>query len=487
MTGKREEGYLTVYTALSFTALLAVFCVLLEGIRLNTVQLEAELITDIAGDSILAEYHREMLEQYDMFWVDTSYGGEKPAMEETEEHLKSYLIRNCQPLESLLDYYLYRDLLGLQVKDALIEKAALATDGGGKVFRMRAVEAVKDEIGLHYLEQIAGWLETVQSYNLDGRNMEQEMQAAGAELEALDGQRKKVGESWVTVAIENPLQALELEQQKGILHLVLEDPDRVSPVIVNTDSLISARRARGELNDGNWETFEEETIWDRLLWQEYLLRHCGYYGAEKQDGVLQYQLEYLIAGNAGDVENLRSIAWRICAMRWAADAVYLFSDTVKCAQAETAATALMTILLIPEAAPVAKVLLLLAWSYAEAVYDTARLLAGDGVELLKTDENWHYDVEQLLNGILEGILDKIVPTEEEPEGLMYEDYLRIFLALTPLEEQTFRMMDIVEMDIRATPGNSSFRMDGCIDRMQLAVVLEGAYGYPVTVRVKKQY
>ena len=483
----REGAYLTVYTALSVTALLALFCVLLAGVRLNTVQMEAELITDIAGDSLLAEYHRKMLEHFGLFWMDTSYGTEQPSIETTEAHLKGYLEKNCQPLEQIADYYLYRDLLGLQVREAVIEKAALATDQGGRVFRRRAVEAVKEEIGLSYLEQIAGWLETVQDYGLAERDMEQELREADAELEALDGQKKKVGNNWITVSIDNPLKALELEQQKGILHLVLEDAASVSPVMISTESLASARRARGELNEGNWESLEEETLWDRLLWQEYLLRVCGYYGAEPEEGLLQYQAEYLIAGKNSDVENLKSVVRRICAIRWAAAAAYLFTDTEKCAQAETAATALMTLLTIPEAAPVAKVLLLLGWSYAEAVYDTGCLLNGENVELLKTAGNWHYDAEQLLNGILNGILDRIMPGEEETEGLCYADYLRILLALTPLEEQTFRMMDVMEMDIRCTPGNQNFRLDGCVDRLQLAVTLESAHGYCVTIRKVKQY
>ena len=112
---------------------------------------------------------------------------------------------------------------------------------------------------------------------------------------------------------------------------------------------------------------------------------------------------------------------------------------------------------------------------------------GDCVELLKTTDNWHYDVEQLLNGFLNGILDRIMPGEDEPEGLCYADYLRILVMLTPLEEQTFRMMDVMEMDIRCTRGNQDFRLDGCVDRLQLAVTLESAHGYCTTIRKLKQY
>ena len=85
-----------------------------------------------------------------------------------------------------------------------------------------------------------------------------------------------------------------------------------------------------------------------------------------------------------------------------------------------------------------------------------------------------------------GEADKEAADKEEA-GLSYEDYLRIFLALSSLEEQTFRMMDLVEMDIRQTAGNETFRIDGCIDRLEASVTIESAYGYTVTVQKEAGY
>ena len=95
MRKKETEAYLTVYAALSLTALISLFLVLLEGVRFNTIQTEAAIITDIAADSILAEYHREMMNQYGMFWVDTSYGTARPSMDMVKEHMQGYLEKNC--------------------------------------------------------------------------------------------------------------------------------------------------------------------------------------------------------------------------------------------------------------------------------------------------------------------------------------------------------------------------------------------------------
>ena len=489
MRKKETEAYLTVYAALSLTALISLFLVLLEGVRFNTIQTETAIIADIAADSILAEYHREMLNQYGMFWVDTSYGTAQPSMDTVKEHMQGYLEKNCESNVFLFSLPLYRDLLEMELKDLAIEKVAVATDGGGRVFRQRAAEVVKDDIGLSFLEKIAEWLQIIEDNGLEGRDLELEMQSIGEQIETLNGQKKQVGKDWITVEIENPLKVLEGQQRKGILRQVLEEPDAVSSRTIDPGTLVSSRWKRGEINSGNW-TLEEESLIDRLLWQEYLMRYCGYYGAESEEDLLQYQIEYLIAGKDNDTENLKSVAYRICAVRWAAAVMYLFADQEKCGTAETVAVAATTLLAIPEAATLVKFAILLGWAYAEGVYDVRCLFAGQRVPLLKTDETWHYDIGGLLDNILEGIFDEDTgkqDMEEQEKGLSYQDYLRILLALSSLEGQTFRMMDIVEMDIRQTSGNENFRIDGCIDRLEAEVTIESAYGYTVTVHKKKKY
>lgn len=489
------EAYLTVYAALTLTVLLSLFLVLLEGIRFNTIQTEAEIITDIAADSVLAEYHRELLNQYGMFWVDTSYGTARPSLETVEEHMQGYLEKNCDT-DVFLEDWLYRDLLALSVEDVTIKKAAVATDEGGRLFRRRAVEVVKDNIGLSFLEQVVQWLQTIEDHGLQERNLEQEIQDIGDQIEALDGGKKQVGKEWVTVEIENPLKALEEQQRKGILKQVLKDADAVSTLSIDTGTLISSRWKRGEINSGNCTLEEEslaESLTERLLWQEYLLSYCGHYGAEADEDLLQYQVEYLIIGKENDTENLKGIAYRICGIRWAAAVLHLFGDEEKCAAAEAVAAAATTLLGIPEAADLVKLAILLGWAYAEGLYDARCIFAGQRVPLLKTEESWHYGVNGLLDSILEGFLDEDTggadkeAADKEEAGLSYEDYLRIFLALSSLEEQTFRMMDLVEMDIRQTAGNENFRIDGCIDRLEASVTIESAYGYTVTVQKEAGY
>ncbi len=84
------KAYLTIYLALSLTVMLSVVMVLLMGVKKNTIRMEEELALNTAGWSALAEYHQELFRQYDLFFIDTSYGSGFPEIEALGEHVKDY-------------------------------------------------------------------------------------------------------------------------------------------------------------------------------------------------------------------------------------------------------------------------------------------------------------------------------------------------------------------------------------------------------------
>ncbi|MDE7276922.1 MAG: hypothetical protein K2N98_08755, partial [Lachnospiraceae bacterium] len=57
------------------------------------------------------------------------------------------------------------------------------------------------------------------------------------------------------------------------------------------------------------------------------------------------------------------------------------------------------------------------------------------------------------------------------------EYLEAMLFLTNNRERTFRAMDIMEMDIRQTPGNGAFRLDGCFDTYKARLSITSGFGY----------
>lgn len=479
----RADGYLTIYVTLSMTVLLSLCLTLIEGVRRNAFRMEAEIVTEIGMDSILAEYHRELLEQYNLFFIDTSYGSEEPSLESVNNHLRAYLEKNCGSNEIFLEKLFYRDFLGLQLENSQMLHIAVATDHDGAVFRQQAIGAVKDDVGLIALEELGDWLDVVEGYGLDNRNVQEEKKKIDGQIQQYDGIEKEIEEDeWVTVDIENPTIRIEEKRKTGLLNLVIKDVDKISSVGVETSGLISSRRKTGMLNHGNMSiTDSADNITDRFLFLEYVMRYGGHYSAEKDKGLLKYQTEYLITGKESDIENLKGVVYRISAMREAANAVYLLSDEIKCEEAEVLAYALASAMLVPEIAPLLKATLLLGWAYAESLYDVEQLLAGGRVPLMKDAESWHYGIGCLLTDMESN------DTVEIGNGLTYEDYLRILLALTGQETVTFRFLDIVEMDIRQTPGNNSFRMDGCIDRAEALICFHNNRGYRCEITRSRGY
>lgn len=485
---EKVSAYLTVYLALVMSVLLSLCLVLIEGARSNAIRLESECVVDIALNSVLAEYHRELFRRYNLFAIDSSYGTPHASIDNTEWHLRQYIERNLSIEDIFLSDFLYKDFLAMELEEkAGIEmtKVSILTDGNGAVFRRCAVEAIKDDVGVALLEELVNWTDIVKSEGLQEQNVAAQMQQADAEIQAYDGKEVQISEKeWITIDVTNPTEALNRIRRKGILDTVISNPEEISSKGISEEQLIAERMKCGNYNCGNvfvQKLSGEEQLLERFLFQEYLLRYMGRYGQEKEDAALDYQMEYLIAGNENDLENLKSVANTLCALREAANVMYLFADEEKCLEAEVLATVLTTLFQIPEAASLFKYALLLGWSYAESLYDVEVLLAGGSIPLMKTDATWHYNLDGAL------AVHNYQGQQLPQEGISYADYLRIFMMFTDLDELTGRAMNMVEADIRLTVGNESFRLDGCYDGIEACMRIESAYGYECEIVRGKFY
>ena len=282
------------------------------------------------------------------------------------------------------------------------------------------------------------------------------------------------------VEIQNPAGALEEVSRQGILRLTVADCESLSAAVINSGGLIQSRMAQGKNSLGNLETTQADSLTDRFFFQEYLLRYMGSYGDEREEDVLKYQIEYLIAGNDSDVDNLRSVAGRICAIREAANALYLLSSSERRLEIQGAALVACGLLLLPWLIPVLEAAILLGWAFAESVYDVKSLFSGGRIPLLKDDDSWHYGMETALKGDLG-------EATAEGEGLSYRDYLRILMFLTDLDVLTARAMNMVEADIRLTQGNGNFRLDACCDRLEMQVEISSSFGYAFQIQRERSY
>lgn len=482
-TKARLDGYMTVYLALTVTVIIALCLALIEGCRYRGISLETECVMDIGMDSILAEYHRELQKQYNLFAIDCSYGSNKASTEQTESHLLDYMNRNFSLEDVFLEKLLYRDLFAIQAEEAQMTKAAFLTDGEGEVFRRLAVNAMEDRVGIGWIQQLTDWLQTIESRGLEQQDIAGQKQRIDEKIQEYDGKKTAEGE---TIHVENPTAALEEKRNSGLLKLVLKE-DEISSRKIEPDTLWEARVEKEEINRGNL-TLEESGRWqdleEKVFFHEYLLEYLGRYGQEKQESPLWYQTEYVIMGGDNDRENLKGVVNRIFIIREAANTVYLMESDDKYAIAEALGEVLAAAMMVPEIAGLLTAALILGWAFAESVYDVKSILAGKKIPLLKDDATWHYGLSASLQGELSGM-----PAEEAEEtpGMSYEDYLRVFLLLGEEKVITYRTMSMVEQDVRNTPGNRNFRLDACIVETAMNVKVRSKYGYSFEIERQKSY
>ncbi|MCI9072603.1 MAG: hypothetical protein HFH80_07295 [Lachnospiraceae bacterium] len=478
---KGLRGYLTVYMALTLTVMISLCLVLIQGVRRHTASFEAECVMDIGLDSVLAEYHRVLLERYGLLMVDTSYGTDYPSYYNTEQRLSEYLFHNLSYEDCIKIPFLYRDLLGMELEDVQMLKVSLATDHGGRVFQRRAAECMRSRLGLEMVDALLEWMETVEGYGLLEEDVEGQLDRVSAELQQYDGTERQIGEEeWIRVEISDPTETVRILRKEGILKWVVEDVNSLSDSAIDPGQYISGRAARGEVNHGNFPQKAELDLAENIFLLEYFLEYSGRYGKPLKGSLLQYQVEYLLCGSSGDRENLRQTANLLCGIREAANVIYLLGNAEKRGEVEAVAAVLSEAIALPELQPLFETALILTWAYLESLYDVKTLLAGGRVELLKTDAGWHYSLANIWSPQADGQVDK-------GNGLRYEDYLRILLYVQPPDVLAMRFMDLMEMDIRLTPGNSHFRMDGCLDGLEAEAVIRSDYGFSFTIKREKWY
>lgn len=494
----RAGAYLTVYLTLVMAILLSLFLVMVEGVRKNSFYLQAECVTDIALNSCLAEFHQELFRQYGLFAIDASYGTEIPDVKNTERHFQDYIEGNLRTEDIFLNRLFYRDFLQQKTESLEVTGVRLLTDQRGKIFRIRAAETVWNESVPGKAQQLLEWMKIVDSDQLLDRDVAAEKKAWDDKLQRFAKKDEKKDaekdaesgyvdafstEGETSPSIENPTDFLERKRKEGILKWVVKDAGNLSGAGIETEYLIGKRMQRNQLQKGELEleeSMEIDPVIERVLFQEYLISRMGHYGKESQQDCLKYQIEYLIAGRNNDLDNLRSMANRLLAFREAANITYISTDEEMKAAAEILATALATLLEIPEAADVLKYILLYGWAFAESLYDVKCLLAGEKIPLMKDQQSWHYDLETALG----------LDTPDSGgcnEGLCYEDYLRIFMYVQKEDVLTGRAMDMVEGDIRMTPGNEMFCLDGCIDAMEVSANYCSKFRYDCNVTRQKGY
>ena len=466
-----RKGYITVFLTLSLTLILSLVFTVIEGARISAIRMKFECVADIGMNSVLAEYHRELLEQYDLLFVDMSYGGSHADIGNTEAHLKNYMQKNLRPEGGLWSGSGVRDFLAMTTDQVRIGQYSIASDEGGNVLKRQVTDRMSDYPLGAILEKISFGTSEIDKYGLESRDVGAERSHYEAEIEKIGRPVEEVEEGvFEEVPLDNPADAANATRSIGVLNLVLEDASAVSAVKVDANQYISHRsrmQGTGMCREAASLTGEP----NELVFQVYLFEKCGYYGEEMEKSLLKYQIEYILAGKNVDWQNLEYVAKRLLRWREVANVIYILSDSAKVAEAHAAAGALAAVLACPALLEPVAYTILFAWAYVESLQDVKTLLSGGRVPIMKTAADWKTGINSLKN--VRGSLT----ADSGGRGLNYKEYLQIMVFLQNQEKRTFRAMDIMEMDIRRTPGNAAFRMDACFDTYEAGLSVSSRFGY----------
>lgn len=292
---------------------------------------------------------------------------------------------------------------------------------------------------------------------------------------------------------QNWLEQAESFFQLNVLALVLPEGTRVSQQQIETGQLPSATEdySSSMLSGG---------LADRLLITEYCSRFFVDYGDQPSEPrMINYELEYLFAGESSDADNLGRTVGRILLLREGWNLMHILSDSGKRAQARELA---MTIVGATGIAPLILVtafFIMSVWALGESVMDLRLLLDGKRVPLLKGQEDWRLSLEGLLQIGQGGDL----PGGENGErGLTYEAYVKFLLFFKDSSELYYRIMDVIQVNLCRQ--ESGFRMKNARYRIDIQAVtrsyhvfllpgITGSYGtgavdgYPLRVGTQKAY
>ena len=254
------------------------------------------------------------------------------------------------------------------------------------------------------------------------------------------------------------LERLEKLLERDILLLVLPEDAVVSEQKVSRKGIPSSHFSTEKSTGKNPA--------EQLLINEYLFLSFDSYIAKHTDRTmpdtrdLSYELEYLLCGETSDRANLKKTAEKLLAVRGAMNFLYLFNTPEKKAQADSLATSVSGGNIAAQF--VVSFFILALWAFGEAILDLRCLFAGGNVPFWKNEGSWRTSLEELLSL---SFLDREGTGDGSRGQSGYEDYMRILFFLQNRQIRNYRMMDVIQWNVRKK--QSDFSIESCLYKMQI--------------------
>ncbi len=469
---KSHKGEISIYLSLVFTLIISLTLAVITGARGAALQVAYECAVESALLSAFGEYNRELLERYDVFFIDLSYLSNSPDPKNLEARLNEYFDDNFHPEEDT-NFLFYSDILDVTDTNVSLSEYELATDRYGKPFAKQAVEYMRNLVGINDITEMADLVAVWDSYDLDTEKYEKIKDEAASKITYSDD------DTWEQTAIkDNYLSWIDYDY--GAIGIMGKDYFSLSNAKIDGSYTLlkrSKEQGSGDLSEFSFDPTEN------ILFTEYIMQKTGDYIHPKDDTHLKYETEYIIFGRTTDLMNMTDCVKTMFYVRAFADYISLNMASDKVEVVQSASELISAITEIPE--PVITQVVLLIWGEMEALTDMKSLLKGEGVPLIKTSDQINVSVSGLI-GLLGGSVDddaadaaSAVSSDGIPTvKVNYNGYMRLFLYYVPSFVKTYRTMDIIEFNLRDSgTGNEFFRFDVCADKVKAVFSVETGFDF----------
>lgn len=446
----KVRGSMTVFAALLFMLVASLLFALLEAARVNMLGVYADMTSELALESAFAEYQPELWEKYHLLGLDGAYGGTTFSEDYVTGTLGARIRTNLDVRGD------GSRVMAMEHVLAWPEEYQLLTDGDGSVFLHCVSEYMQENLPLLAAQMLYERYLGGQAVGEDSPVGDSVWNAKQA-LENVQLQQRSREQS------ANPFDAVWEWKQNFVLGMVVEDVENLSTGKIEPEECLQNRT----LQSGTRTQIPEIGWYDRILVMEYADNCFSDFGSAKKEGPLAYELEYVVCGKVGDRENLEAVVERLLLAREAANVIHIMLDQEKRFAVSEAAVALAGATANPVILKAVEYGLIGAWAYTESILDIRALLCGDKIALIKSEEQWTSNLMNLAQ-TLEGSLR----AENCEGGWSYQDYLKSFLLMISEKNLAYRMMDVMEQNIRRIYSYRNCRMDHMLSGASYTITYE---------------
>lgn len=416
----KQEGHVTVFLCLLLTIFITTSTFVLEITAYQQAgsKLRRNMVT--AAEHTLADYDPILANRYHMYFLDETYRGNG----------REAWINRIQ--EYLEESYSGKQILKIDVEDVDI----------------RTKETIVSNSASNFVKEMKDWF----IYRGIGKKRTPQSPTSQTTTK-LRIKEEETAEPTDPSKPTDPREGLTQVMDMGILSFLVDDHKSISKTKIELETLPS--HTDKEINNNITYGIVEKA--NSLL---YMFDHfnCATSYVSKEESKLKYELEYIIGGKDSDYDNLESAAGKIVAIRLPINTAYLFNNKAKMAQAFNVAALISGAVVQPELIKPIQYAILGSWAYAESLMDVKILLMGKKVPLTKNDSNWNLSLTDL--AFLPFAKPKHQTDDTSNSGQSYEDYLKGLLTLQKETTKLYRMLDIMELNIRQS--NKEFYMRNCV-------------------------